>query len=321
MNPPNTPKTAPILLCGVLLLCSVVARAAGDSGDITAVSSKASSDYKRGRLPDGSFQPEYYSFGKGGNWGGSISDSTIDKLTFLDVAHVIAEPLARQKYLPARDPKTTRLLIMVYWGTTEVPMSATEDPLYNNYQQSVAEYNSLLSQMTGAPAGVQAALNDEADSVLTAGLRQLSIANHRRDQIDFNNAAMLGYDDDGLIGTEYGKNIEHTALGTTYKDEVAEIEDNRYFVVLMAYDFQILWKQRKHKLLWQTRFSIRERDHQFDRDLPAMAQYASQYFGQNTHGLVRKQVPLGRVEIGTVKSLGVVSSEPAADKAPPPAKP
>ena len=65
-------------------------------------------------------------------------------------------------------------------------------------------------------------------------------------------------------------------------------------------------KEKKRVLLWETRFSIREKDHQFDRDLPAMARYASKYFGQDSHGLVRKEVPLGRVEIGDVKSLGEV---------------
>jgi hypothetical protein len=89
-------------------------------------------------------------------------------------------------------------------------------------------------------------------------------------------------------------------------DMVAEIEENRYFVVLMAYDFQILWKQKKHKLLWETRFSIRQRHHNFDKDLPSMAQYASQYFGQDSHGLVHKEIPQGHVDIGEVKSLGSV---------------
>jgi hypothetical protein len=85
-----------------------------------------------------------------------------------------------------------------------------------------------------------------------------------------------------------------------------EIEQNRYFVVLMAYDFQLLYKEKKHKLLWETRFSIRQRNHEFDKDLPSMAQYASQYFGQDSNGLIHKEIPLGRVDIGQVKSLGDV---------------
>jgi hypothetical protein len=87
-------------------------------------------------------------------------------------------------------------------------------------------------------------------------------------------------------------------MGWRRNDLVAEIEDNRYFVVLMAYDFQLMWKQKKHKLLWETRFSIREKQNQFDRALPQMAEYASRYFGQDSHGLLHTGVPDGKVELG-----------------------
>jgi hypothetical protein len=59
-----------------------------------------------------------------------------------------------------------------------------------------------------------------------------------------------------------------------------------------------MWKQKKHKLLWETRFSINERHNQFDRALPALAQYASKYFGQPSNGLLRSRVADGNVEIG-----------------------
>jgi len=74
----------------------------------------------------------------------------------------------------------------------------------------------------------------------------------------------------------------------------------------MAYDFQLMWKQKKHKLLWETRFSISERKNAFDKALPFMARYASQYFGRATDGILRTQVQNGRVDIGDVKSLGTV---------------
>jgi hypothetical protein len=100
--------------------------------------------------------------------------------------------------------------------------------------------------------------------------------------------------------------IDKTALKGRRDDLIAEIEDNRYFVVLMAYDFQMLWKQKKNKLLWETRFSIRERGNDFGKILPAVAQYASQYFGQDSKGLVRQPLPEGHVEVGEPRSLGAV---------------
>jgi hypothetical protein len=303
-----------------LALCASSASLASDAGGsekgvtgITAVSSRITKDYARVKLPDGSIQPETYAFGEGGNWGGEIKDATIDNLKFVDVARVIAEPLASQRYIPAKDPSKTKLLIMVYWGTTAVPLPYDEDPIYQQFQQDVREYRILLD--SGYP--------EEADAVYNAGLIQLAMANRIRDRLDFKNAAMLGYNTESsaLIATDYGEHIGHTPLGIDQHDQVAEIEENRYFVVLMAYDFQLMWKQKKHKELWETRFSISERRNAFDKALPFMAQYASRYFGQASNGILRTRFQEGHVEIGELKSLGEVPTKPSADIAQPSSKP
>jgi hypothetical protein len=116
------------------------------------------------------------------------------------------------------------------------------------------------------------------------------------------NAMLLGYADDlrASIGTD------RTALAVKRQDLFRDIALNRYFVVLMAYDFQLLMKQKKHKLVWETRFSLRETGHDFGKEFPMMAKYAAQFFGQNSHGLVRSLLPEGHVDIGEVKSLGTV---------------
>lgn len=185
---------------------------------------------------------------------------------------------------------------MVYWGTTAVPPPPSESVAYQNYQAAQEEYQILLSEGDGI----------DANAVLNAGLAQAMVENAKRDHLDFMNAAMLGYDSTGLIGTDYGAAISRTAFGVDQRDQVAEIEEHRYFVVLMAYDFQLVWKQKKHKLLWETRFSINEGHNRFDKALPVIAAYASQFFGQSSNGLLRTQVLQGRVEVGEVKSLGEV---------------
>src|SRR5476651_1236116 len=157
---------------------------------VEAVSSKVAPDYIRTKLEDGTYKPEYYSFGKGGNWGGEFKDDTIDKLGFMDIARTIAPSLESQKYLPARDPATTKLVIMVYWGTTAVPPPYEQDTLYHNYNQAVEEYNSLLATANPLPPGPKGLIIDEANDVLSSGLHQLDIENGIRDRLDFKNANM-----------------------------------------------------------------------------------------------------------------------------------
>jgi hypothetical protein len=292
------------------LLAPTGARASDAVDGVTAVSARVSSDYVRTRLPDGSFQPELYAFGKGGYWGGQLSDSTIDKLQFSDVAKVIAAPLASQQYFPAKNPITAKLLIMVYWGTTAVPGPSSSSFAYDKLsaaQANLSAYmvssgNPLQRTVIAGPAA------DAAMAQMSEAMTLVDMENHQRDSLDLTNARMLGYDSEGLIGTDYGNNIRGTAFAARRTELIEEIEENRYFVVLMAYDFQLLWKEKKHKLVWETRFSISERRNAFDKALPVMAQYASQYFGQDSKGLLRTRVPEGQVKVGEPRSLGEVDA-------------
>ena len=239
--------------------------AISDSEKLTAVSSSAHNGYVRTRMADGSFRPEIYTFGEGGIIGVlAMSDPTFDDLGFLSIARMLAEPLASQNYLPSHDPNAMNLLIMVYWGTT-----------------------------TG---GV-----NTADGYL-------------RDQLNYANAKLLGFDSTGPFqgmsdpvadpsAAFFGASFRSLFLNNVHGDVMSAIEVNRYYVILRAFDFQTAWKQKKTKLLWETRFSLSERRHDFGRDLPAMAQSASLYFGQDSYGLVLKPIPEGRVNIGEAKVL------------------
>jgi hypothetical protein len=271
-------------IVGLSLMALAAAAMAEDTVEVAVSGRRVSSDYVRTKLADGSFEPEPYMFGQGGYWSGAMRDESIDKLKFMDVARCIAIPLEAQNYLPAKDPKKIRLLIVVYWGTT----TGTDDT-----SASAAYQNFFASQL---PSGTGQTFSEGAlDLVL--------LDNAMRDQANLQNARMLGYDSTGMIGTGLGM----TAMRGRELDLIAEIEENRYFVVLMAYDFQLMWKENKSKLLWETRYSIRQRRNEFDKQLMAMTASASRYFGQDSHGLIRKEIPKGKVTIGDLKVLGVSS--------------
>jgi hypothetical protein len=315
---PRTATTLLLLACAAMAAVTPGARADDPGDQITAVAAKTSSDYIRKRGPDGKFPVEAYAFGEGGHYGGPMTDPSIDKLKFLDVARVISVPLAQQNYWPDKDPKVTKLLIMVYWGVTYVAPSVSSSSSFANLSsiqgkiaQSVGLANAAAASGGGGAKGYHSANSNNGASdwelaEMSSAVTVMNIMNQQRAQTDFFTASMLGYDAAGVVGTDYGNYIRGTPLAVERNDIVDEVEDNRYFVVLMAYDFQLMWKQKKHKLLWETRFSIRQRHNNFDKDLAGMAKAASQFFGQDSHGLMRRQVPLGQVDIGPVESLGTV---------------
>lgn len=319
----------PILVgLGTCLLFHPSAVASTDSDNVTVVSSRVSDAYSRTRLPDGSFQPETYAYAKGGLWTGGVNDPSIDHLEFMDVAKTVAVPLAERSYLPTKDARNAKLLIVLYWGRTSTPERAEESLAMeklqdaqgpaaksksDNAQTAAASVNSLNSSLPGMTCGhfvaevssQESGEQADSDNNLTGAMAMVAAVNRNRDQADAQIASLLGYDSwwsetAALRGTprEYRR-----------QDLINELESDRYYVVLMAYDFQKIWKQKKRELLWETRFSIRQRGHDFDQQLTAMAQQASKYFGKDSHGLVRENLPEGRVELGELKTLGTVAAK------------
>lgn len=268
------------------LLAAALPAAAGplgyvsDSEKLDAVSAKTFSGYARTRAPDGSYAPEFYVFGNGGQVGGTtpgmneaslipggtivgntVSDPTIDRMNFDSVVGDIQPALVAEKYLPAKHPEETRLLIMVYWGRSFGGRHVSDGAI--------------------------------------------------RDRIDYHNATLMGFDSDPSIKALcdpslafWGKGVLDTLITNTRGRVLSALEADRYYVILRAFDFQYAWRQRKIRLLWETRFSLSERSNAFNEALPGMAQTAARYFGRDTGGLMLDTVPDGQVNIGTLKSLG-----------------
>ncbi len=313
LRAPGPLRAATAFVAGAGAMAAPPCAFAQSDGEIAAVSSTVSPGYSRVKLADGSYEPETYTFGEGGHLAGSSRDDTIDKQAFMDVVKVIAAPLAKRNFVPVEDrnPEDTKLLIMVYWGTTSGTSDSSDSLASQNLQRSQGTKPPPTPPPANGSAGGPAANQQARQSAATMNSRQseedgamaaVLAENWQRDQVDMRNAMLLGYDT-ALAETS---DIGSTPATRHREDLISELEENRYFVVLMAYDYQALWKQRKHSLLWVTRFSVRERGADFERLLPSMVGYASQYFGQDSHGLLRRPLPEGRVEIGEPRSLGTV---------------
>jgi hypothetical protein len=271
--------------CLALTLLTALPAVAGslsyvsESEKLDAISAKTYGGYARLRAADGSYRPEFYVFGNGGQVGGTtpgmneaslipggtivgntVSDPTIDRMNFDSVVGDIQPSLVAQKYLPAKRPEETQLLIMVYWGRSFGGRHVSDGAI--------------------------------------------------RDRIDYRNATLMGFDSDPAIKSLsdpslafWGKGMLATLITNTRGRVLSALEADRYYVILRAFDFQYAWKQKKIRLLWETRFSLSERSNAFNEALPGMAQTAARYFGKDTAGLMLDTVPDGQVKIGPLKSL------------------
>jgi hypothetical protein len=291
--------------------------------EAVAISAQKSPDYVRERQADGTYKPETYAFAKGGIWR-STEAATKDDADFMDVAHTVAYPLEAAGYVPTQDPNHTRLLIVVYWGTTTTANGPTQSVGSQSLQMAneaaMAANHPQIATFRGgdnwAPAqmaqsstigyAIRSPDQLDADAALSGALAQVSAENAERDHVDLTNARLLGYDRWWESTTE-GRG---TALEQRRQDLVNEIEAPRYFVVLMAYDFGKLYKEKQTKLLWETRFSVRERDG-FSDHLAGMAQAARAYFGRSTATLVHAPLPEGHVNVGPLKELASDTSTKA----------
>jgi hypothetical protein len=258
-----------------------------ESEQATAVSARVYGGYARDRAADGTFAPETFVYGNGGElegqpnftnlafyrhggaqFGSYIADPTIDNLSFKDVAQRIDGALQAQNYVPSRDPAHTKLMIMVYWGRS-------------------------------------------------AGTSEFHGDGGFRDAIDAQNAMLMGFDSDPAIRAIFdptvpfwGRSFRANLLIQTDAPVLSALEVDRYYVILRAYDFPSAWKQKKLKLVWETRFSLAERTRDFGEELPYMALSAARYFGQETGGLMLDPLPDGHVDFGEMKNEGSVPLRP-----------
>jgi hypothetical protein len=267
----------PVLAWAAILWAPPVVRAfdvvsAGE--EITAVSSRVFSGYARKRLADGSFQPERYGFAIGG---------------FLNRNALGLEMSAT---IFTRDDTIDELGFAQIARMIEGPLAAQKFLPTHNPGTADLVIVVFWGRSIGTSAHPGSMMSD-------------TLYGPDQDRIDLQNAHLMGFDSEGVFGQGFlGNSIASAMKKQLHSGVMAAIKEDRYYVILRAFDFQSAWKKRKLRLLWETRFSLSQRHHDFEKDLPGMAQAASPYFGQDSGGLVRKPIPLGRVDIGDVRSLG-----------------
>jgi hypothetical protein len=212
----------------------------------------------------------------------------------------------------AENSKSANLLLTITWGTSvplnpEINRNAIEDlgNVLNRLNEEKRFSNAAGPSARTQPSGM-------GDGGLDMMLLQMKTANKMKEAANAATARLLGYADEIYQNDDISR---FAGKGDYYNTLLSEIEEPRYYVVIQAYDFPALEKEKTLKLLWETRVSIRAQRNRFDQDLNAMIAAASKYFGQDSGRLLREYHE-GNVSIGETKIIGVVPQSSVPGKAP-----
>ena len=251
--------------------------------DYVVVSATAEQTYGRVQA-DGSLRPESYVFSPGKRFG-NVRGAAMSPEMFQRVLEALAPALAKREYWPATDPAQADLAIVVHWGETEVFEDPLADYVAENYNNALSDYMASADESGNADPG---RLNE---------LKRMDSVN-ARDAMNTlrTNAELLGYQ---KKLTEEERRFFSSEDERTMK---AELSENRYFLVLMAWDYAGMRAKQPPKLRWVTRMSVRSAGNRFDEATLAMIAQATPHFGAQLDDLVRTRTAIdGRkidVQIG-----------------------
>jgi hypothetical protein len=296
-----------ILFC----LCAAVTASASTDRIVTAVFSRVSNGYHRTSEADGKFKREYYALTQGHYYPGVGKDRSIDPVKFPQIAGLAAQFLATKNYYLAQDAKQAGLLLEISWGKS-IPLND------GVYRANLAMNLSMLSQsLSSAAAGrfsggsFSAAPQSFGESTeKEQALAQIVMFNDMRRQADEHNAKLLGYVDEI---NQRDNPSQFAGAGDAYHDLIDDIENERYYIIISAYDFAAA-KAGEMKRLWVTRVSVQSQGNRFNEAAALMLAKASRYFGQDSGRLVREFDREGKVTLGELQVVGVVPQSQIDDR-------
>ena len=291
---------------------------AGGSGlqadNRVAVRARADASYEAQKFGGGAPKDETYLFFQGRFFGGTTRDRMLEKMPFQQIASALATGLAKQHYFPTRDLVRADLLIIVHWGVTTVTVSdyklqgrttvVTQDSdaqlrqIIKNWAEEQKEAGVFDPFVQYEVQAIDNFLNPAA-LVHDQMLQEMDALSQETSSAS--NARLLGFVEDMEKDRQ---SFFPTCEGVMLRSMLA---DERYFVVLLAYDYQALLKEHKQKLLWSTRLSMQSPGMNFRLGMGHMSSAGSVVFGHQTDG-VKVRLPPERatkVEIGPVRVLSM----------------
>ena len=280
----------------------------------------ANEDYLAARRAEGGPRRETYVFMPGNYLAGMTHDNSLEKMPFQKIARTLALDLVRQNFHPAESALKADLLLVVHWGVTARIDTDIDNNLTN--LDTLNELGEQYAQSMQAESDVLTGSGTAADMMdiymaQTSGQRsnlEMQAAHetltYRANQAGFHTA---GSNNASILGLAHILEAESNSIlfSDQYRALFDMTREERYFVVVMAYDMPAILRTGKLQRVWTARASIRSAGVNFRQAVDRISEVSGGFFGQRTDGVLLKKSGEreGRVELGELKILGTVESK------------
>ncbi|MBC9868045.1 MAG: hypothetical protein F7O42_09250 [Opitutae bacterium] len=267
-----------------------------EAANRVALKTQASKEFIKGKAEDPTRKIQTYQFMKGNFHMGFTRDPSMKEVTFEGILYDLAMNLRKQGFYMHRDRSEGDLLIVVHSGVTDVEISYEEFMGYTSEEDM-----GLTDEILNAGAGGEAIdfATIDAMNQLNFNLSSSGTTGSANRQSQAYKAQLLG------LERAYSDKISNQEA----YDLRSMLDEERYFIVLMAYDYPA-FKKGEAKLMWSTRYSIRTLGQTFAEAIKDMNVVASDYFGKNLAGITQKRATDdSRVEMGEIEVLAIDQDE------------
>lgn len=269
---------------------------------LVTVRATADTIYSQRRSASSPPKPETYVFAKGEYFPGVTYDATLNKMPFEKIAQILAFDLQRQNYLPTKSLEAADLLIVVHWGVTMgndrgAALAALD---LDSLRQAGEGVDLARQALAGDTSGELTSLGivEAAEAALRSTVQSTDMMHQGDDLRAESNAELLGFksalnaESNSLFETEQGRTLR------------AMIDEERYFMIMIAYDAPKFREGKKRKL-WISRMSIRSAGVNFKIAMDRMSNAGGKYFGTRQTELAMEYLKerKGVVTVGDLKVL------------------
>ena len=297
--------------CALIVLVSVASSPAARADRRVAVKATADEDYVAASVDEQAERKvQKYVFLEGTFHPGAIRDKSLENAEIQEIARSLAPYLARKNFIPTSEAGEADIVIAIHWGTT-VSLSHNQDYVSElmiqarDRQLSAQEFFDATyrddegNEITPSDAAQSLLQESAAAAAANPDYEWARLASTRSER-EFENrptATLLGFSD--VLNRDASRPFTSEEARTVK----AMLDEDRYFIVLAAYDVKNQRPGEAPQRLWVARLSTRAAGTNFTQAVDKLGEVGSNYFGENVPDLAVERAPAksqrAEVEIGT----------------------